>query len=173
MTAELIAITARGHSPLRPRAIHCAVLQDANATRALIEAIASGAVPLKDLAGLSHNDLDAIARLGASALQGGRLALALEVFTGLEALDPEQPLHVLHQAVVHKAAGRRAEAIDAVTRFLDADLPKGLPDAARALLLRAELLGATDKEAAARDLMAARALAQHAPEVKRIIEEAL
>lgn len=136
----------------------------------LVEQIGAGGVSLKDIAGLSRDDIAAVARVGASAIQAGRYDAAVKVFEALEALDASDPLHVLHLAIAHHRAAHRDEAIESLTRFLDADLPKELPDVARALLLRAELVGAHDRAAAARDLMAARALAARSPDVKKIVD---
>lgn len=136
----------------------------------LIEALAEGGVTLKDLAQLSATDVDAIAKVGASAVQSGRFELAVRVFSCLAELDPGEPLHLLHCAVAHQGAGQRAEAITQLTRFLDADVPKTLPDVARALLLRAELHGAANRPAAAADLLAARALAARVPEIQQIVD---
>ncbi|MBI1946354.1 MAG: hypothetical protein HYS27_11690 [Deltaproteobacteria bacterium] len=136
----------------------------------LIEALAQGGVALKDVAGLTPADMDAIAKVGASAIQSGRFELAVRVFSSLAALDPGEPLHLLHCAFAHKGAGQRDLAIEQLGRFLDADVPKALPDVARALLLRAELHGAGNRAAAAADLLAARALAARSPEVKQIVD---
>lgn len=140
---------------------------------ALLNDLADGRVSLKDFTGLGAKDVDAIARVGASALQGGRFELAVKVFAALVALEPQQALHQLHQAVAQQKAGHRDDAIASLTEFLDSDLPKALADVAQALLLRAELVGTKDKAAAARDLGAARALASRSAEARRVVEAVL
>lgn len=139
----------------------------------LLAALAEGGVSLKDVAGLSTGDVNAVAKVGASALQSGRFDLAVKVFSSLLSLDPGNAQHLLHLAVAHQGAAQRELAVDALTRFLDVDLPKPLTDVARALLLRAELMGPTDKPAAARDLAAARVLAARSADVKKIVDGVL
>src|SRR5438477_202281 len=77
------------------------------------------------------------------------------VFRGLAALEPKNAQHLLHLGSVEHAAGKSDDAIAALTEFIDADLAKDGGDVARALLLRAEIVGARDRAAAALDLTAA------------------
>ena len=139
----------------------------------LLGGIADGRVALKDVAMLAPGDIDAIARVGAAALQGKRFDVARTVFAGLAALDAKNAIHLLHLGAVEHAAGRLEEAVDALSRFIDVDLHKSGADVARALLLRAEILGGVDKRRAALDLTAARALAARSPEARAVVEQEL
>lgn len=139
----------------------------------LLSGIADGSVALKDVAMLAPNDLDAIARAGAAALQGKRFDVARTVFQGLAALDGKNALHLLHLAAVEQAAGCTDAAVDALGQFLDADVVKNNADVARALLMRAELLAAVDKDRAGLDLAAARALAARSADARAVVEREL
>jgi tetratricopeptide (TPR) repeat protein len=86
----------------------------------------AGRPPLARLAGLVDDDLAALQRLGAAALEGGRLQDAREIFAGLEALDPDEPARSYHAAVAAAAAGAIEEAVLRATRALER-LPKGAP----------------------------------------------
>jgi tetratricopeptide (TPR) repeat protein len=136
----------------------------------LLRGIADGRVALKDAALLDDVDLDAVARVGAAALEGKRFDVARTVFRGLAAIDPRNAQHLLHLGAVEHAAGNVDDAIDALTRFLDADLARDAGDVARALLLRAELFGARDKIAARNDLAAAHELARTSTAARAVVE---
>lgn len=139
----------------------------------LLRGIADGSVALKDVAKLGASDIDAIARAGAAALQGKRFDVARAVFQGLAALDGKNALHLLHLAAVEQAAGKNDAAVEALGRFLDADVAKNNGDVARALLMRAELVAAVDKQRAGLDLAAARALAARSPDARAVVEREL
>lgn len=141
----------------------------------LLRGIADGDVALRDIGGLSARDIFAIARVGAAAMQGGRYAQAAEVFTALAALEPRVTAHRLHLALAHQGEGDVDAALDALDALLgivdahaDADLGD---DVARAWLLRAELLGRTDRDAALAALAAARALTS--PAAVAVVDAAL
>ncbi len=140
---------------------------------ALLQGIVDGHVALKDAGRLSPADIDAIARVGAAALQSQRFDVARTVFTGLVALDPANAQHLLHLGAVEQAAGCSAAAVDALTRFIDADVAKSGGDVARALLMRAELLGLSDKKSAEVDFAAARALAERSPSARAVVTREL
>ncbi len=129
----------------------------------LLRGIADGDVALRDVGGLSPQDVFAIARVGAAAMQGGRYTQAASVFSALIALEPRQTTHRLHLALAHQGEGDVDAALAALDALLglagdrDAD-PDLDDDLARAWLLRAELLGRTDRDAALAALVAARAL---------------
>ncbi|HEY4223649.1 MAG TPA: hypothetical protein VGO62_19970 [Myxococcota bacterium] len=134
---------------------------------ALLSGIVDGSVALSG--GLAAGDVDAIARVGAAALAGSRFDVARTVFTGLAALEPKNARHLLHLGAVEHAAGQRDAALAALTRFLDADLARSSADIAQALLLRAEVFGASDKAAAGLDLAAAKALAARSSEAANVL----
>ena len=133
----------------------------------LLRGIADGDVALRDVGGLSSQDVFAIARVGAAAMKGGRYTQAASVFSALIALEPRQTTHRLHLALAHQGEGDVDAALAALDALLglagdrdaDPDLDDDLDDdLARAWLLRAELLGRTDRDAALAALAAARAL---------------
>lgn len=131
--------------------------------------VENGSVALKDAGQLSGADVDAIARVGAAALQGGRFAQAVQVFTALTALEPNEKVHALHLALALHGGGDVAGAVAALGRVVDAAHDD--EDSARALLLRAELTGRSDAAAARGDLARARALT--APAAKKLVDAAL
>jgi len=122
----------------------------------LIESIASGAIPLRDAAGLRNRDIAALAHLARTAYEGGRFAHAAVIFAGLEALESDQPLHALHRAYAESRAGADDDALESVTRFIESSDGVDQDDFVRALVLRAMLLANTDETAAERDLDMAR-----------------
>ena len=130
--------------------------------------VENGSVALKDAGQLNGADVDAIARVGAAALQGGRFAQAEQVFVALTALDPAQKVHWLHVAVARHGKGDVDGAVAALGNVIGNGDDE---DAARALLLRAELTGRTDASAARNDLGRARALTS--PAAKKIVDAAL
>jgi len=140
----------------------------------LLRGIADGDVALRDIGGLSAQDIFAIARVGAAAMQGGRYAQAADVFSALAALEPRVTAHRLHLALAHQGGGDVDAALAALDALLgiaahaDADLGD---DVARAWLLRAELLGRTDRDAALAALAAARALTS--PAAVAVVDAAL
>lgn len=127
---------------------------------------------LAELAGLPPGDVDAIARVGASAMASGRYALAVKIYEALVALEPLVHAHRLRLAFAQHGAGDTRRALDA----LDACLVEGttLPPGAQvhALLLRAELVatGPGGREAARADLGRAHALAARSPEAKAALD---
>lgn len=125
---------------------------------------------LAALAGIASGDVEAIARIGASALVTGRTELACTVFRGLCALEPTVAAHHLHLAAAARAHGDEASAFAA----LDRAVALGNDDAVtvHALLMRAELVARTDREAAKLDLGRARGLAARSPEAKKALEQA-
>ena len=125
---------------------------------------------LAALAGVAPGDVDALARVGASALVSGRAELACTVFRGLCALEPEVAEHQLHLAAAARAGGDEAAALGA----LDRAVALGNDDAVTvaALLLRAELVAKHDREAAKADLGQARALAARSPAARKALEQA-
>lgn len=133
--------------------------------------VASGRVALRDLGGLSGVDVDAIARVGAAALVGGRFAPAEQVFVALTALEPDVPAHWLHVALARQGRGDVDGAVAACTALLRAVSDADCEDAARALLLRAELCGRTKPDDARADLAAARALPS--PAARAVVDAAL
>lgn len=134
-----------------------------------LEGVATGSTALRDVGMLSPHDLDAIARVGAAALTGGRFEQAEQVFSALAALDPGAVVHWLHVAVARQGKGDVKGAVDACARVVDAGVDD--EDTARALLLRAELLGRTDRAGAGRDLATARAMTS--PGAKKVVDAAL
>lgn len=140
----------------------------------LLRGIADGDVALRDVGGLSSQDVFAIARVGAAAMQGGRFAQAVDVFAALTALEPRVVVHHLHLALAHQGAGdvdAALAALDALLRIASAADSNDSDDVARALLLRAELLGRTDRDAALTALGAARALTS--PAAVAVVDAAL
>ena len=123
---------------------------------------------IAELAGVAPGDVDAMAQVGASAMSAGRYALAVKVFTGLVALEPADARHRLRLAFAHHAAGDVRMALAA----LDGALEGALDDDARihALLLRAEIRAAFDKDGARADLATARDLAARSPAAKRVLD---
>jgi tetratricopeptide (TPR) repeat protein len=148
----------------------------------LLRGIADGDVALRDVGGLSPQDVFAIARVGAAAMQGGRYTQAASVFSALIALEPRETTHRLHLALAHQGEGNVDAALAALDALLglagerdadpDLDLDDDLDDdLARAWLLRAELLGRTDRDAALAALAAARALTS--PAAVAVVDAAL
>jgi tetratricopeptide (TPR) repeat protein len=150
----------------------------------LLRGIADGDVALRDVGGLSPQDVFAIARVGAAAMQGGRYTQAASVFSALIALEPRETTHRLHLALAHQGEGDVDAALAALDALLglagdreadpdlDPDLDDDLADdLARAWLLRAELLGRTDRHAALAALAAARALTS--PAAVAVVDAAL
>jgi hypothetical protein len=140
----------------------------------LLERLATGEVPLAVAFDVAAEDIAALTRVGAAALAGGRHELAERVFAGLAALAPHQRVHALHLAAARHARGDSAGALEAVNACLGGDggaLDRD--DEVEALLLRAELCGRTDPDAAladlsrARSLQTAAALARTGPQARR------
>jgi hypothetical protein len=144
---------------------------DGSERTAFLQGIADGSIALADVGGLGTDDVDAIARVGAAALAGGRFALAEQVFAALAALDPRTPVHRLHLALARQGRGDVDGAIAAVSDQLTLCAAGDDEDVARGLLLRAELLGRTDRTAALADLGAARALSSAA--ARAVVDAAL
>ena len=144
---------------------------DIAARTAFLHGVADGSTALRDVGGLSAGDVDAIARVGAAALQGARYGLAEQVFAALAALEPDAPVHLFHLALARQGNGDVDGAIAAVTQQLDACVGDDDDDVARALLLRAELRGRTDRALALADLTAARALSSSA--ARAVVDAAL
>jgi tetratricopeptide (TPR) repeat protein len=138
-----------------------------------LSGLADGSTALRDVGMLSPHDVDAIARVGAAALTGGRYQQAEQVFFALTALEPDQPLHWLHVAVARQGRGDVDGAVAALGALLQQsdDDEAGEEDRARALLLRAELTGRRDAAAARADLAAARALSSAG--AKKVVDAAL
>lgn len=150
-------------------------LPDLAAREALLARVADGEVALRDVGMLSASDVFGIARVGAAAMQGGRFAQAAGVFSALCALEPKVSLHRLHLALAHQGANDVAAALlalDEHQRIVAIDPAQADSDeGARALLLRAELLGRTDRDAALQALVAARAL--RSPAAVAVVDAAL
>lgn len=140
----------------------------------LLRGIADGDVALRDVARLSAQDVFAIARVGAAAMQGGRFAQAAEVFSALTALEPRVTSHHLHLALARQGEGDVDAALNALDALQDlvehTDSDDG-DTVARAWLLRAELLGRRDHDAALGALNAARALTS--PAAVAVVDAAL
>jgi hypothetical protein len=135
-----------------------------------LRGLAGGTTALRDVGRLSGGDVDAIARVGAAALQGGRYALAEQVFDALVALEPDVPLHLFHLALARQGRGDIDGAVVAVTAQLQACAGVDDDDVARALLLRAELRGRADRDQALADLAAARDLTS--PAARAVVDAA-
>lgn len=148
---------------------------DLDAREALLAQVADGDVALRDVGALSSADVFAIARVGAAAMQGGRYAQAAGVFAALCALEPRVAAHRLHLALARQGEGDVGAALqalddhDAVATTDDAAADHD--DVARALLLRAELLGRSDRDAALSALSRARAL--RSPAAVAVVDAAL
>jgi tetratricopeptide (TPR) repeat protein len=142
----------------------------------LLADIADGNVALRDVGGLAIADIFAIARVGAAAMQGGRFSQAADVFQALCALEPDVAEHRLHLAFARQGEGDVDGALEAALQALDIaalavdDVDTGEVQA-RALLLRAELHGRADRQAALDDLAAAAALTQ--PSARAVVDVAL
>jgi tetratricopeptide (TPR) repeat protein len=134
---------------------------------------ADGKVALRDALGVDASDLEALAVAGATALDDGRFETAVEIFSALCALSPDDTLHTLHLAFAHQGAGRRHDAIAALSRMLDGEASTSTHDFAEGLLLRAELLAPIDSRAAMRDIAAVRRLAARSHEVNALIARRL
>lgn len=125
---------------------------------------------LAALAGVAPSDVDALARVGASALVAGRAELACKVFRGLSALEPAVPAHRLHLAAAERAHGNLAAALSALDSVI-ADTAADDAVKVHALLLRAELVARTDRAAAKGDLARAKDLAASSPAAKKAWEQ--
>ncbi len=142
-----------------------------------LENVATGRTALRDVGGLGAGDVDAIARVGAAALQGGRFAQAEQVFVALAALEPDVPAHWLHVAVARQGRGDVDGAVVACASLLhktasrSGDDDEAQVDRARAFLLRAELCGRSNADQARADLAAARALTS--PAARAVVDAAL
>jgi predicted Zn-dependent protease len=129
-------------------------------TRAeLLSRIEAGEVPLRDLAGLSPDDVKALEHVGRVAFESGRHEKAARIFAGLEALEPDRPEHTLRRAHALSAAGSRGMAFEVVTRYLESEAHAPHQEPVDALLLRAELARERDAVLAERDLVLARIIA--------------
>ncbi len=141
-----------------------------------LQDIANGDVAIRDVAGLGVGDVFAIARVGAAAMQGGRFSQAADVFQALSALEPHVAEHRLHLALARQGEGDVDGALDAAQDALDV-ATRAAPDVdtgevqARALLLRAELHGRDNRQAALEDLAAAAALTL--PSARTVVDVAL
>jgi hypothetical protein len=127
-------------------------------------------VALRDLAGVSADELAALARLGAAAYQGQRFGDARRVFEGLAALEPDRAVHQFHLALA--AAGEKDTnvALAALARYFDLDDAKDPGDVARALMLRVQLCHTADRPQAEADYAVLRALAERSPSARRVLE---
>ena len=124
----------------------------------LVERLADGETSLRELAGISRSDIDAVAHLGRLAFEARKYRRAVRIFAGLEALDPDRPAHGLARAHAEAADGERAEALATVTRYIDSELFRPKDELVDALLLRAALRRDEDAAGAARDVGAAQLL---------------
>ncbi|MGE4553996.1 MAG: tetratricopeptide repeat protein [Desulfovibrionaceae bacterium] len=86
---------------------------------------------------LDPRHLSANLYLGHAYLDRGRLAPALAQYDKVLELDPYEPGALYNRAVVLAETGRRAEAVEALLRFLDA-YPEGRMGAAAADLLNTQ-----------------------------------
>lgn len=120
--------------------------------------LADGVLALRDFLELSDEDINELERLGATAIEGGKLELAIKVFTALEALDPFDGSHTLHRAEAEAAAGRTDDAIASATRYLERDAAHPAEQVARMLMLRASLLRSKNVALATVDQRAAEIL---------------
>jgi predicted Zn-dependent protease len=140
-------------------------------TRAeLMTKIEAGEVPLRDLAGLSKTDIQALEHVGRVAFESGRFEKAIEIFRGLEALEPDRPEHILRRAYAEVRAGRTGIAISTLNDYLDQEIQYPPEDLARALLLRAQLNLDRDPPKARADVAVAKALSEKFPEIKTVVE---
>ncbi len=135
-----------------------------------LDGIAAGHIPLRDVAGLNKRDIASLAQLAAVAFQSKKFEQAARIFAGLEALEPDQPEHVLHRAHAEAEAGQVAEAMESITRYIDHDRPTPREDMVRALIFRATLCAKNEPEAAASDVTAARLLAKTSPAAQKALE---
>jgi hypothetical protein len=126
-------------------------------------------VNLVELAGIPSSDVEAIARVGASALISGRHELARQVFEGLIALEPERADFRLCLAIAWQKDDE-AKAVDVLHALL---ARTDVDDATqvRALLLRAELTAKHDKLSARSDLGRAHELAKTSPDARAALEQ--
>jgi predicted TPR repeat methyltransferase len=120
----------------------------------LLHNIEQGA-SLSALLDVKASDIDALARMGAACLSSGQTARAMQVFSGLQALEPSATSHAFHLAVCQHRHGDAAAARATLDRLLDRHAT--FAERNDALLLRAELRAATDRAGALVDLAAARA----------------
>lgn len=153
----------------RARDTYCSAMDHEERVR-LVEGLAAGTTTFRSLTGLGQKELDAMSRLGRVAFESGRFDHAAAIFAGLEALEADRPEHSLRRAHAELAAGRREEAIGAVTRYLEHDTQVPAADSVRALLFRATLLMDQDRRGATLDVMAARLLAEESPAAKAALE---
>ena len=132
-----------------------------------LEQLAEGALPPRDLAGLSRRDVQALAHLGRVAFESQRFEQAARIFAGLEVLEPDIPEHSLRRAHAETRAGVDEEALSAINRYIDREEPRPKEDIRDALLLRATLLHERDPEAALLDVTAAKILSDSGSEMGR------
>lgn len=138
----------------------------------LLSSFADGSTPPKDLIGLSLRDIEALAQLAAAAMVAKRFDQARRVFDALAALDPGEHRHLLHLAYACAGASDVAATRDAVDRLVGLDAQIPADDLARALLLRAEAVAASDRDQAERDMVAVRVLAERSPSARKVMEGA-
>lgn len=139
----------------------------------LLEHLASGGVSIRDVVNMSARDVGALNHLAASLFQAQKYEDAAAAFTSLEALEPDRPIHILHRAYSEARAGRRTEAIVSVSRYLDLERPRAIPDMIRAFFFRARLLAATRPKDAERDLVTAQVLGEQSQEGRNALAEAM
>ncbi len=121
----------------------------------LLAGLASGDVTFRDLAGLKTRDVATVASLARAAFEAEHFVHAALLFSGLEALEGDTPVHALNRAHSESRAGDKDAALESVTRYLDNELPRERANLIDALKLRAILLAPIDKVKAALDLRAA------------------
>ena len=136
----------------------------------LLAQLEAGEVALRDLAGLNAEDIRAIEGHARIAFEARRYRQAATIFAGLEALEPDRPCHALELAYAEAEAGRGDEALGALERFLQSELPRRPADVVRGLLLRAQVLRTTDVAKASNDLLAARIRASHSESARAVLE---
>jgi hypothetical protein len=140
-------------------------------TRAeLLSRIERGEVPLREVAGLSRDEIRVLEHVGRVAFETGRFEKAVHIFAGLEALEPDRPEHILRRAYAEVEAGMSGVAIFSLTKYLSLEIQYPPEDLARALLLRAQLSIESNPARARADVELAQALSEQFPAMKPVIE---
>jgi predicted Zn-dependent protease len=136
----------------------------------LIARIERGEVALRDLAGLTRDEIAALEFVGRTAFESRRFEKAARIFAGLEALEPDRPEHVLRRAYAEAEAGQGELAVRLVSAYLDREAKLPADDLTRALLLRARLLMSVDREKARADLRLAHVVAEGSEGARAVLE---
>jgi hypothetical protein len=138
----------------------------------ILARVLAGDTTVRELAGVDDEAMKRMHAIGVSSFIAGRYEQAERIFAGLEALDRQSPAYALHLGHARARLGDVHGAIEALTRFIDADGGGDRIELVRACLVRSMLhLGLGDDQLARDDLGRARLAAGDDPAAKAVLEE--